>query len=324
MVQGTFEHERLVSDIAERGYAEFEHGIPPDHIDRLVDSYAIFTQALPDPSHQLASAMLPSENAGIEERLDDLDRSVDKDPQWHKYRTNTDGVGKPNGYTNRSLQVTALREVRGLEIGDDPKEFYHWTPAHHVHMVGNHNEFGWGPLPSEVIALGMAFSPIHHRATKLLFKVLALIEEDHPEIRRIVTPQSLRTSPLRLLFYHGSDQGSELGAGHYDKSTITVQIAESHEGLRVAPDSASPLAPVQRQPEKAVIFPGKSLRESLDTPQLETPYQPGWHDIVKVGRLNEGRSMSPEAAQSCVRWALIFFANQQNFIQPDKSATHQR
>lgn len=322
-MQQTLEGVQLIDDITERGYAEFDHHISPEIIDNLVNRYANFTLNHPDPQPATMDAMLPETDDIIDlsHRLDELDRSADNQAEWHKYRTNTASIGKPNGYTNRSFQEKALKQARGLALPpEDPKEFYHFTPRHHSAMARNHYEFGWGPIPPEVSALNMAFADIHTKASELIVRVCAIVEETHPEIRQFITKESLRTSPIRLLFYHPSN-GDSLGAGHYDKGAMTLQLAESHQGLRVAPSDGRPLEQVVRSADKAVFFPGTAIKEQHCN---DTPYLPGWHDIVKTDILNEDRMVLPKASEVCARWAIIFFVNNENFVQPDKADTHTR
>ncbi len=340
-VQQTLEGAWLLQEIGERGYAELRHGIPDEQIEEVVNRYADFTLNHPDPQPETMDAMLPSfptpkdsSNAKLYDKdgfflwdewmskqLDELERSKDVQKEWHKYRTNVNGVGKPDGYTNRSFQEQALKLSRGLIIPpEDPKEYFHFSMRHHVGMVQNHRDYGWGSIPPEVIELGRAFRPIHQKAAQLIIKVAALIEETHPGIRDFFDAPSLATSPVRLLFYHPSES-NQLGAGHYDKGALTIQIAESHEGLRVAPNDKAQLMPIVRAEDMAVVFPGYSLRETVGE---NTPFQPGWHDIIRIDRLNQGRSVPPKAIEVCARYALIFFANGKNFVTPDKTLMHTR
>lgn len=314
--------EVLRHDMHERGYNELQHGIPSDQIDHLVETYASFTLNHPDPLPSTMDAMLPdSPLHQLKKQLDELDRSQDTQDEWHKFRTNTPGIGKPNGYSSRSAQIAVLRRARGIDLFDEePKEFYHYTPHHYADVTRAHKDYGWSDPPIEVRQLNNAFAPIHKRASELIMKIAGLIEETHPEARNIFDVESLRNSPVRLVFYppHTSDL---LGAGHYDKSTLTIQIAESHEGLRVAPNKDTPLQLVRRDADSAVIFPGTDLANKLDD---NTVYQPGWHDIIRLNTPNKGRGMPIRAIEVCARWALIFFANGSNFVNPDKLLTHTR
>ncbi len=318
--QLSFENPRLLREIKERGAAEFEHNISVDQIDDLIDCYTRFTTNWGDPEPETMDAMLP--DAPIEtlaKQLDDLDRSKDKQKNWHKYRTNAPWIAKPVGYTNRYFQSQALQITRGINLPEDDKEFFHYTPGMKDVVERQHEQYGWGKPPQEFYMLCNAFIRVHTASRKLTEKILSVVEDTHPNIRQLVTPSSTLTSPVRLVGYHRGDQ-QELGAGHYDKSVFTFQLAESHEGLRIAKDNNSPLEIVRRESDKAVFFPSKSLKDNYP----DTPFTPGWHDIIKSETLNHGRHMSEATRAVFGRWALIFFVNEENFVQHDKSLTHHR
>lgn len=318
--QLSFESTNLTYEIKQRGAAMLEHGISSGAIDTLIGSYTEFTTRYPDPEPVTMDTMLPdSPPELLSKQLDDIDRSKDKQSEWHKYRTNIPWIAKPNGYTNRAFQSRALLETRGIDLHEDPKEFYHYSPAGKNVVEEQHQEYGWGKPPQEFYRLDTAFSAIHTAGRLLTEKVLSIVEDIHPEIRKIMTPQSTSTSPVRLLFYHHGQQ-NELGAAHYDKSTFTFQIAESHEGLRIAKDSVSPLEIVRRPSNMAAFFPSQALQDEYP----DTPLTPGWHDIIKSEALNDGRFMNEATSQACARWAIIFFVNRVNFVQPDKARTHHR
>lgn len=330
MSQTTFEGERLLREITERGYYELEHGIPAEEMQEAVQSYADFTTEYPDPDYQTMSDMLPQDlvvdEHGNCKQLDDLIRSNDKQDEWHKYRSNTDGVGKPNGYTNRSHQADSLLKIRGIEVVEDPKEYFHYTPQWLPKVRLNHASFDWGNVPQALLDVDKAFHTIHRKAATIITQTASLIEEVHPEITGFFDRKSLASSPIRLLFYHAPvlpdlPASTQLGAGHYDKGALTVQLAESHLGIRVAPDSDSNLELIKRDATTAILFPGSSMKANFGS---DTPFQPGWHDIIKDTRLNEGRFI-PEIAQGvCTRWAMIFFANGKGFKNPDKALMHRR
>ncbi|MEI6481636.1 MAG: hypothetical protein WCO19_05050 [Candidatus Saccharibacteria bacterium] len=319
--QLTLDAQYFTNEIAKKGFAEIVHGIRAEEFDTVVSAYAHFTSVHPDPEPSTMDAMLPryDDLVVLGKSLDVLDRSADKQKIWHKYRTNVEDIGKPDGYSNRYFQEHALRESRGVILNppEDNKEFYHFTPGLYAKMVQNHVMYGWGPIPSEVVALNNAFGPIHKKATELMIKVCGLIEETHPEIHTFVTLEALRTSPIRLLFYHQSDI-PQLGAKHTDKSSMTAQLAESHRGLRIAPGKNAELVEVNRDSTKAAVFPGTAMESKFPG----TPFQPTSHDIVSTNILNEGRRIPSNADAVCARWAIIFFANYDNFVNPDKSITH--
>lgn len=319
--QLSLDNQGFINELLERGSAEIEHGISSDEIDNLINSYTSFTTRYPNPAPSTMDAMLPDGNDPevLEKQLDDLDRSQDRESEWHKYRTNIPWVAKPMGFTDRSFQVSALARARGVRLDDDPKEYYHYAPAAQELREQIHKDNDLGAMPQEVYMLERAFFRIHNASRLMTEKALSAIEDLHPQIRTIITPKSIAESPVRLLFYH-PDQSPNLGAGHYDKSAITFQIAESHEGLRLAKDKDSTLEMVRRKADKAVVFPSDALREEIP----DTLLTPGWHDIIESDQLNSGRNLPPKAIEVCSRWAIIFFANRAEFVQPDKARMHQR
>lgn len=331
-MQRTIESMLLEQDIAERGYAEVQHGIPNEWVEELVERYADFTLTHPNPDFATMNAMLPqgSDADIISKQLDMLDYSKDTQQDWHKYRTNVVGIGKPDGYTNRSLQVETLAAMRGIALPEeDPKEFYHHTPKHYGTMARQHKNLGWGPIPSEVAKLDTVFSRIHHKTSELIMTICAQIEETHPEINEIVTKDALLGSPLRLLFYHPSAQ-KQLACAHFDKSVLTVQIGESHQGLRVATHTDQALAPVVRDSNLGIVFASHTLsaEPSEKDPRgghfPQSPLRPAWHDVIADSTANVGRSVPLRAAEVCARWSLIFFVNENNYIDPGKVAMHSR
>ena len=315
----TVEGDRMRHEIQERGYYELNHGIPYELIEGLVEAYGEFTAQLPEPDFSTLVDMLPITHPEIADNLDVLDRSADRQTDWHKYRTNAEGVAKPNGYTNRHLQQLALASAGIVIPPEDPKEYYHYSPQHRAGMRQNHAKYNWGDLPREVTRLDDAFEPIHERAVNISRIIFSMIEETNPEALRKVSARSLIRSPLRLLFYRTADGPEQcLGGGHYDKSAITIQIAESHGGLRIARSKTDELQHVQRDSKSAVAFVGRDPQFKLQD------MKPGWHDIQPGGAQVDGRVIPEFVQETYARWALIFFPNTDGFVQPGKLHTHIR
>jgi len=314
--QTTFEGIGLSSSIAEKGFALVEHDITTDEIDALISAYATFTDELPDPDLFTVHSMIKDS-----EHLDDLSYASDHKRQWHKYRTNHPQYAKPGGYTNRSLQIKALRfygrdhDAIGKPVEDDPKEYYHYHPNSLVKMKAMHDEFGWGPIPPEVIALHTRFATIWRLANTAMSSTFQLLEEEHPELMsRFTRPEDLATSPLRLIFYHPG-QGDILAGGHYDKSTFTMQIAESHLGLRARNPVTQEMGLVQRPAKEAAVFPGLLWDRMYPDSSLE----PTWHDVINMDEVNPGLNIR---GRKCARWALIWFSNSTALNIPQKADTH--
>lgn len=312
MSQLTFEGNIAREELTERGFTLMEHGISVDAIDSLIAAYADFTDNLPDPDLKTMSAMITDP-----EKLDEIDFSRDRQKGWHKYRTNHPFIFKPGGYTNRSLQARALREFQGIEIEDDPKEYYHFLPSSTALMNQQRETYEWGALPPEVERLNTHFARIHSLGSKAIRGLMGRVEETYPELSdKIITPEDLLQSPLRLLFYHPG-QGDVLAGGHYDKSVFTAQLAESHEGLRIRDPESGEMQEIRRSPDQAVMFAGSLL--TLDHVYPDSAIRPGWHDVINIDVANEARSLH---GNNVARWALIFFANSSYAGEIGKDITH--
>ncbi len=325
----------LVTEIRHRSYAEIEHGINQEWFGLLVSAYNKFTTELPDPEPETLLAMLPTDSPDIASQLDNLDRSRDQQATWHKYRTNVNYPHKPLGYTNRSIQATALRAA-GIEINDDPKEYFHWTPDWSALVKANHEKYGWGNLPPhQALALNLPFREIHRGAVRLARSVVSQIELVHPEVGRYFSSEFLRQSPLRLLFYHNNQPSGDdakkddqySAGGHYDKGLLTLQLAESHQGLQIAPNATAEPELVVRRGDAAAVFMGQDLASKLQSAEAKQDLAPAWHSVQTSENLNKGRRFPGQTTVSCARWAIIFFAN--SLDQPDpkqisKISTHNR
>lgn len=318
LTQLTFKGNDIRSDIEQDGYSLVSNGIEDnDAVDELIESYARFTDNLPDPEPETMNAMIVDTS-----RLDAINYSADKQPEWHKYRTNHPQPAKPGGYTNRSLQIATLRQFQrdktsgGNAITDDPKEYYHFHPNSLGKMAVQHQQFGWGKIPPEVLVLNMRFARIHELAYLAIKNNLSLLEESHPELTtRYITPDDLNNnSPIRLVFYH-LGQGDILAGGHYDKSAFTMQVAESHMGLRVQNPETGSMIQVRRPANLGVAFPGFLWRQMYPDSQLS----PTWHDVINLNEINDGQKLR---GQNCARWALIWFCNTDSLDVPQISDTH--
>ena len=334
MPQLTFEGSRLHEDVLNQGFALVSHDIPSEAIDELVAAYAAFTDGLPDPSLELMSRMLPDEAdpEKLGHLLDELDQSQDTGGEWHKYRTNhlLPPYHKPGGYTNRSLATEALLAVRGVRLKDDPKEYYHYHPQAYGALRAMHRDRGWGPIPPEVGALHGKFQVVRQMASTAIWRISRELEENHPELcDRMMTPRNVEFSPMRLIFYHPG-QGPMLAGGHYDKSLNTLQIAESHEGLRVRDPSRADepwdgpaeddprMQLLVRPPDQGVFFQGKLWTAPDAFPH--SPHQPGWHDVVNLPTPNEGRILH---GRNCARWSLIWFTRSEATISKAEAHSEQ-
>jgi hypothetical protein len=326
--QLSLEAQSIDDALANQGFVFVRHGIEAEQIDGLISTYATFTDELEDPGLEIMNNMITNPDD-----LDGIDRAqniITTKGDWNKYHTNHPEFAKPGGYTNRSLQVAALRKFgrkvtdratsEPIDPSEDPKEYYHFHPTSTVRMLRLHREMGWsnaGP-PVEVFNLHESFAAIHEAGKRAVIGAYQALEETHPElVPKHFGPSDVSTSPVRLLFYHPG-QAAQLAEGHYDKAMSTLQIAESHLGLQIRDPKTGQMTRVDRKPELAAFFLGKSWHNLGAYP--DSPLQPGWHDVVNLDEVAERRNLH---GKNVVRWAIIFFANSiaAGTIK-DKSLTH--
>jgi hypothetical protein len=285
MSQLSMEGEALHQNMLHDGFVVVEHSIPLYAIDEFVEAHANFTDSHPNPSLETMNHMIKDAD-----ELDDLDYSQDTEKEWHKYRTNHPRFGKPGGHADRSLQSAALqafdrlvtnKETHELEPPtDDPKEYYH------VHVDGldrireMHERYGWGPIPPEVIALQKQGALLHGLARLTVEKTLALVEEHHPDLSKLITHEDLLSSPLRSLRYHPG-QGHVLAEGHYDKGSATLQVADSHPGLRIRNLATGQMELVHTHAHESPFFVSGMWKDENAFPDSELT--PGWRDVIDTG-----------------------------------------
>lgn len=309
----SFEGELLHQDLLSNGYAVIEHSIPLYVIDEFVAAHAEFTDNLPNPDTETMARMIIDTG-----NLDTLNFSQDTQKQWHKYRTNYPRFDKPGGHTDRSFQATVLREL-GHDQADDPKEYYH------VHIDGldrireQHERYNWGPVPPEVEKLQKQGALLHGLARIAVEKTLTLVEEKHPGLSRLITRADLQNSPMRSLRYHPG-QTEVLAEGHYDKGSTTLQLADSHPGLRIRNLATGQMELVHTKAHESPFFVSGMWRHENAFP--DSDLSPGWHDVIDTDTgLLTGRTLP---GSNIARWAIIFFVSCKNIgVVTDKKSTHQ-
>lgn len=321
MSQTTIEGLFVEQQLQDQGFAVIKHGIPPELIDALIADYAVFTDNFPDPEPHTMNAMMVDPD-----ELDVLDRSADTQTEWNKYRTNQPHFAKPNGYTNRSYQAEVLRmydrKVTDKDTGElvtayeDPKEYFHYSPGHRQAIENAHKEFEWGHIPSEVSILLTRFHTIHGIAVTAMSNFYGKLEETHPDLAKYTRLEDLEISPLRLLFYHPG-QGDVLAGGHFDRGLGTLQIAESHMGLRTRNPQTRRMRLAQSELDEGLAF--TALRWNDET-LPGTTIKPLWHDVINKETPNKDRHLH---GGNVARWSLIFFTNSAALgAEVDKHDTH--
>lgn len=121
---------------------------------------------------------------------------------------------------------------------------------------------------------------------------------------------------LRFIAYYPNDQ--KLAKGHFDRSTATLAIGESHEGLRIAPGQnglfldadetylkqlESRLRPVEHKDHEAKFFLGAGWNRLPAKYRIGNEELPlAWHDVVPSEK---------QVDQKVMRWAIVMFINPQ-------------
>lgn len=148
-------------------------------------------------------------------------------------------------------------------------------------------------------------------------KRLILNELDHAETGMVGVLQSERNTlndVLRFITYYPNEE--KLAKGHFDRSTCTLAIGESHEGLRITTgqngfavdaneqymnDLEQRLQPVAHSSGESKFFLGagwnrlpQSLKLSNENLQL------GYHDVVPSQK---------QVDEKVMRWAVVMFIN---------------
>jgi hypothetical protein len=104
-----------------------------------------------------------------------------------------------------------------------------------------------------------------------------------------------------------------LAQGHYDKSTGTIAVAESHGGLKVGYGPEDSLL-VERNAYDPIFFPSYGWHQLAEITDSTTSLRAAWHEVEDTGeRFNE----------ATLRWALIFFINPANiYLESTQEQTH--
>lgn len=135
-------------------------------------------------------------------------------------------------------------------------------------------------------------------------------------LRIMQTEDDTLNDVLRFIAYYPNKE--KLAQGHFDRSTATLAIGESHEGLRIAPGQngmvinadqkymdklENNLQPVEHREGEAKFFLGagwnrlyKEHRNGLEKLPL------GWHDVIPS-------DSNKKVDKRIMRWAIVLFMN---------------
>jgi len=125
------------------------------------------------------------------------------------------------------------------------------------------------------------------------------LESEIPGVKGIHFPKSgYRANHLRFLAYEDAS-GEMLARPHYDKSTGTIAVAESHGGLRVG-FGESDIQEVRRDHGEPLFFHGFGWHQLAEMLGVQAKSRAGWHDVIDTGQ---------RVSETIARWALIHFIN---------------
>lgn len=138
------------------------------------------------------------------------------------------------------------------------------------------------------------------------------LEDDIPGITAMHFPRSGElTTHTRFLGYETGK--STLAAPHYDKSTGTIAVAESHGGLRLGFGDKD-LTLVDRDQFDPVFFPSFGYHQLSEIMDTDVSRRAGWHDVVDT---------SERFSDEIARWALVNFINPANlYLDSTEEQTH--
>lgn len=121
---------------------------------------------------------------------------------------------------------------------------------------------------------------------------------------------------LRFIAYYPNDE--KLAKGHFDRSTCTLAIGESHDGLRIAPGQnglktdvteeyleglENSLQPVEHKEKEAKFFLGAGwnhLPKRYNSGGRNDDLPLAWHDVVPSDK---------RVDEQVMRWAIVMFMN---------------
>lgn len=175
-----------------------------------------------------------------------------------------------------------------------------------------------GTLPRDMRLFLGAAEEIFWSAQNAKKRAFEAIDSRQRGLVGIVLPENGQLNDvLRFIAYYPNE--GELAKGHFDRSVATLALAESHEGLRIAPGQngytldcsedymrqlEGRLQAVEHVPYEAKFFLAAGwnrLPNTLTEPYAELPIS--WHDVVPSDKTVDTTVM---------RWAIVNFINPHN------------
>lgn len=252
---------------------------------------------------------------GIDLGKSDLQTAMDKylvflelDQKFHKmtqFDLTTRGDGDFGQFTRTASSVGA----RGIVA--DNKDILHFGSMSRQVIEARLS----GAMPAEMKDFLESAEEIYWSGQRAKRHALEQLDYFNMGLVGIMQPETETINDvLRFIAYYPND--GNLAKGHFDRSTATLAIGESHEGLRITPgqnglvldadDSYMKsldhnLQPVTHTEREAKFFLGAGwnrLPDYLRTGNEDRPL--AWHDVVPSDRTVDDQVM---------RWAIVMFMN---------------
>lgn len=222
-------------------------------------------------------------------------------PEEHRIKLSWQDESRPrtgkSGYMNK-----------GNRSSEDNKHVFHMTQD--LEQVFSMEIF---KHPRETMQFFKAALEIHYSLNTAAKRQYEAMEDEIPGLVTMHFPKTgKRSSHTRFLAY-GEPKGGLLATGHYDKSTGTIAVAESHGGLRVG-YGLSDLSLLERSRFDPVFFPSFGWNQLAEMLGVITTKRAAWHDVIDTGeRVDDDTS----------RWALVHFINPANiYLESTQEQTH--
>ena len=165
----------------------------------------------------------------------------------------------------------------------DRKVYFHWTPF----------------LPAELAKRGVDFSAqlewfadcqaLFNYGSECMRGITGNLREFVPEMTAFGEAQPL--TKLRLLYYDPAPGDTIVAHPHFDRSTLTLHIAESRPGLLVGEEGKH----IDLEKNQALVFPGRKA-EKMTRGRLKAM----WHRAVEIDDFAS-------------RWAVVLFYHLHDF-----------
>lgn len=244
----------------------------------------------------------------LENSMDDYMAFLELDDKYHEATVyfNTD---RGDGDFGQFTRVAGRLGLRGAI--QDNKDIFHFG-AQTRQIVESRIS---GPMPKDMSNFLNSAEEIFWTSQRTKRQTLEELDYKETGLCSVMSPEVGRINDvLRFIAYH-LNVGS-LAKSHFDRSTFTFAIGESHEGLRLTGGQnglkidcnqdymdklESKLKPVNHQEGKAKFMLGAGWNRLPQYLREGNPNLPlGWHDVVES---------DITVSEKIMRWAIVNFCN---------------